>query len=298
MANWISHLLIGLALAGPVLLVSVALSSVISASGVLNVTVGAVFAASGIVGVSVAGPGGLPAFIVVCLAMPVAFYVILELAVLRPQRQRGGGDKEIGAFAATLGAAIVIAAVAAQITHSNVSTLPPAFPRMSTVWKLGAVQLSLQTVILFGVAVVLAGAWGLTLKLARLGKLARAVASNPLLSRTLGVRPNRVILHVWVISGLFTGVATILLVVSSRSISAGSGAAYLLVPFAAVVAGGMGSILGASIASVFFGLTEAVVGNLTSQPGIQEAVVFGLLFLVLLLRPEGMVRMRSGVRAY
>jgi branched-chain amino acid transport system permease protein len=300
MAQWINQLLIGLALAGPVLLMAVALSTVISASGVLNVTVGAVFAATGIVGVAaVDAGGGLPLFVVVCLAMPVILYLALELIVLRPQRhRRSGDDGEIGAFAATLGASIVITAVAAQITHANISTLPPSFVRLDKVWTIGSIQLSLKTVVLFGVSVLLALGWGLVLKRTSLGKLCRAVATNAYLARTLGVRPDRVIARVWVISGLLTGVATILLVLSGRSVGAESGATYLLVPFAAVVAGGMGSILGASLASIFFGLAQAVVANLTSQPGIQDAVVFGLLFVLLLLRPEGIVRAHTGVRAY
>lgn len=298
MAEWISQLLIGLGLAGPVLLVSVALSTTVSTSRVLNVTVGASLAATGLVGVAVANSAGVVPFVLVCLVMPVGLYLLLDLLVLWPQRSRTRSDDHIGTFAATLGAATVITAVSAQLTSSNTSTVPNSFVRLDHVWRIGGVQLSVQTVVLFGVSVVLALLWALVLRRTGIGKLCRAVASNSYLARTLGVRAQVVITYGWVISGLLTGVAMILIVLSSRSISAGDGASYLLVPFAAVVAGGMGSILGASVASIFFGLAEAVVAQLTPWPGIQDAVVFGLLFLILLIRPEGMVRMRTGVRAY
>jgi branched-chain amino acid transport system permease protein len=298
MTDWISQLIIGFGLAGPTLLMAVALSTVLATSRVLNVTVGAVFSVSGVVAISAVDAGGFVLFALAALVIPVVIYLLLEFMVLRPQRRRATGEAEIGAFAATLGVSIIITALLSEATHSNISTLPSDFGRIDTVWNIGGVQLTQRALILFGVAVVLACGWGLVLQRTGIGKLFRAVAVNESLARTLGVRTNRVIVYSWVISGLLTGVATLLLVLAGRSVSADSGAVYLLVPFAAVVAGGMGSMLGAAVASVFFGLAQAVVANLTPWPGIQEAVVFGLLFGVLLIRPEGIVRGRAGVRAY
>ncbi|MDO8210120.1 branched-chain amino acid ABC transporter permease [Conexibacter sp. CPCC 206217] len=298
MTEWINQIIIGLGLAGPILLMSVALSTVLATSRVLNVTVGAVFSVSGVLAVVAADAGGTLLFLVVALVVPVVLYVLLDAVVLRPQRRRSHGEDEIGAFAATLGVAIIITALLAEATHSDIKALPATFLRIDHVWNVNGVQVTEQAAILFGVAVVLACGWGLALKRTGIGKLCRAVAVNEELARTLGVRTGRVILFSWVVSGLLTGVATVLIVLAGRSVSVESGAVYLLVPFAAVVAGGMGSMLGAALASIFFGLAQAIVANLTPWPGTQEAVVFGLLFLLLLLRPEGLVPTRQAIRPY
>jgi branched-chain amino acid transport system permease protein len=298
MAEWINQLIIGLGLAGPILLLAVALSTVLATSRVLNVAIGAVFSVAGVLAVSAAGAGGMAAFIAVALVVPVVAYVLMDLVVLMPQRKRSGGDNEIGAFAATLGVSIIVTAILAEQTSSNIAALPSDFARIEGIWKIGAIEISEQTALLFGVAVVLACLAGLLLKRTGIGKLCRAVSVNEGLARTLGVRTHRVILASWVISGLLTGVATILILISGRTVSSESGTIYLLVPFAAVVAGGMGSMLGAALASIFFGLAQAVVAQITPWPGIQQAVVFGLLFAVLLVRPEGIVKGAAGVRPY
>jgi branched-chain amino acid transport system permease protein len=298
MAEWINQLIIGLGLAGPILLLAVALSIAMATSRVLNVAIGAVFSVAGVLAVSAAGAGGLLPFIAVALVVPVVAFVLMDFVVLMPQRRRSGGGDEIGAFAATLGVSIIVTAILAEKTSSNVAALPADFARIDGVWKIGQIEIAEQTVVLFGVAVLLALGVGLLLKRTSIGKLFRAVAVNEGLARTLGVRSGRVIMWSWVFSGLLTGVATILILISGRTVSSESGSVYLLVPFAAVVAGGMGSMLGASLASIFFGLAQALVGQITPWPGIQQAVVFGLLFAILLVRPEGIIKNAAAVRPY
>jgi branched-subunit amino acid ABC-type transport system permease component len=298
MAEWINQLIIGLGLAGPILLLAVALSIVVATSRVLNVAIGAVFSVAGVLSVSAAGAGGLPLFIAVALIVPIIAYVLMDLVVLLPQRRRRGGDSEIGSFAATLGVSIIVTAILAEETSSNIAALPANFARIEGIWSIGSIEIAEQTVVLFGVAILLACGAGLLLKRTSIGKLCRAVSVNEGLARTLGVRTGRVIMWSWVISGLLTGVATILILISGRTVSSESGSVYLLVPFAAVVAGGMGSMLGAALASIFFGLAQALVGQITPWPGIQQAVVFGLLFAILLVRPEGIIKGAGGVRPY
>jgi branched-subunit amino acid ABC-type transport system permease component len=60
----------------------------------------------------------------------------------------------------------------------------------------------------------------------------------------------------------------------------------------------MGSLSGTVIAAVFFGLSEGLLSTWISQPGYRDAIVFVILFLLLIVRPQGLVPIASGERDY
>lgn len=297
MVVWVNQLINGLGFVGPILLMAASLSMPLAAVRVLNVALGATFALTAIAGVLVSRTLGAAGLIAVCVVLPPALFTVMEVTVLRPQRVRVR-DAEMGSFAATLGVGFVITAVAALISHSDDMTLPPQQLRIDTVIHLGSIQIPVVSIVVFAVAVAVALGWGLILRATALGKLFRALASNRYLASATGVRTDRIALQAWMLSGLFAGFATFLVMIAARSANAESGETYLLTPFAAVIAGGMGSMRGAVIASFFFGLAQSFAVATTPGPGLQSVVVFGLLFLILLVRPSGIIADAAGRREY
>jgi branched-subunit amino acid ABC-type transport system permease component len=293
----LNQLIDGVALTGPILLVAISLSSGLASSRALNVATGAAYALTAIVAIDSIPTVGVAGFIVICLGMPIVLYLLIDSIVLSVQR-RFSDDPETASFAATLGVSLILTAIAAYLTSSNTVTLPPTFLSFNRTWHLGGLQVTANdAMIVVAAGAVLAAFWYM-LYGTGLGAQFRATASDPFLARTVGVKPNQVIRISWIVAGLLTGVATILLIIVQRSASSSSGDQVLLVPLAAVIAGGMGNPKGAAIVSLFFGVSTALLTLVTSSGGYQSALVFGILFVVLMIRPQVLFAEARHTRAY
>jgi branched-subunit amino acid ABC-type transport system permease component len=287
----------GLGLTGPILLVAVALSTSVAAVRVLNVAVGSIYVIAGMLAIAAAGHAGLVGFLAVGIGLPIVTTAALELGVFRWQRRRAT-EVELGSFAATLGAATVIAALASYYSSGEDIALPADFLRLQRVVEVAGVSVDLLALGIFGVAVAATGAWSFFLYHLRVGKLYRAHASDRFLARSIGARVDRIALQSAGVTGLLLGLATCLFLVRVRAVGPESATAFLLTPFAAVVAGGMGSLAGTVVASLFFGLAQSLVSTYSSTPGVQDIVVFGILFVALIVRPSGLVPVRSAERHF
>jgi branched-subunit amino acid ABC-type transport system permease component len=117
------------------------------------------------------------------------------------------------------------------------------------------------------------------------GKLVQAVARDPWMANVSGLRVSRLKLVSVVISFALAGLAGGLLV-ANQSLSLDLGQSYLLFAFCAVIVGGLGSIKGAFIASIIFGLAASLNSVvLPTMPGIG---VYALLVILVLIRPQGL----------
>ncbi len=122
----------------------------------------------------------------------------------------------------------------------------------------------------------------------RLGKAMRAVSDNPALSASSGLRVDGVIRSVWVLGTALTGLSGALLAVNSQ-VNFQMGFKLLLLVFAAVTLGGLGTIWGALLGSMVIGILYEV-GPLFGIPSsIKEVGALVVLILILLVRPQGIL---------
>jgi branched-chain amino acid transport system permease protein len=294
---WVDQLLNGLGLVGPIILIAVSLSVVLASLRVLNVAVGSILVVSAMLGIWAAARYGPLAMVVFTIGCAVGASLALELLVLRPQRARVE-DPEMGSFAVTLGVSYLITAFANQVSAAQDVVLPNEFPRLGEFLVVDGIDVQTLRVGIFVVSIVLIIAVAWFLQVTSAGMLFRAVASEPHLANSIGIQVNRVAMTSWILSGLLVGVSTIMILMETRAVSAASGQAYLLLPFAAIVAGGLGSLRGTFIAALFFGIAATVVISVTSMPGYQDALIFAVLFLILMVRPAGMFPRVEGERTY
>jgi branched-chain amino acid transport system permease protein/neutral amino acid transport system permease protein len=124
------------------------------------------------------------------------------------------------------------------------------------------------------------------LRYTRVGKSMRALASNASLARACGIPTRRIIGIAWVTSGLLGGAAGVLLFIDTTTFSATSGSGFLIVVIAAAVVGGIGSPYGAMAGALLVGVTSEVAAAYWN-PELKDVVAFGLLVIVLLVRPRG-----------
>jgi branched-chain amino acid transport system permease protein len=124
-----------------------------------------------------------------------------------------------------------------------------------------------------------------------LGIAMRAAALDFEMVRLCGIRANRVIAGAFAISGLLAGIACIFIMARRGSVQPHMGFDPVLVAFVACVIGGFGSLPGAVLGGFLLGITEVAVLIFLPQSagGLAPAVVFTLVTLILIWRPDGIL---------
>ncbi|WP_293773830.1 branched-chain amino acid ABC transporter permease [Sporichthya sp.] len=127
----------------------------------------------------------------------------------------------------------------------------------------------------------------LALNMTRLGKATRAVADNPSLAAASGIDVDRVIRLVWAVGAALAGLAGVLLGLAQQ-VNFAMGFNILLLLFAAVTLGGLGSAAGALLGSLVIGLFIQL-STLWVSPELKNVGALGVLIVILLVRPQGIL---------
>jgi branched-chain amino acid transport system permease protein len=154
------------------------------------------------------------------------------------------------------------------------------------------VRIKPDQVFIIAVAVALAVLLHLFLRYTKMGKAMRAASDNATLARISGINTERVILWTWVIGASLAAVAGILSGIENKFLSPELGWQMLLSIFAAVILGGLGNPYGAIVGGVIVGVSEEVSTAFVST-GYKPAIAFGILILMLLVRPTGILGRRT-----
>jgi branched-chain amino acid transport system permease protein len=121
----------------------------------------------------------------------------------------------------------------------------------------------------------------------RTGKSIRAAADNNLAALVVGLDVRRLYAFTFGIGAACVGAAGALMI-TIIPVSPFLAVEYTLLAFVIVIVGGLGSMTGALLGGLLIGVSEAVAGLLL-QPSLKSMFSFGLLILVLLLRPQGLL---------
>ena len=159
----------------------------------------------------------------------------------------------------------------------------------------GLVLTTAQIAIIVVAVILMLAIHGL-LRYTRLGKAMRATAANPTLARNCGIPTRRVIDVVWLITGALCGVAGVVAGMNSENFSVSSGAGYLITIIAAAVLGGAGQPYGAMIGALIIGVVTELSAAAIA-PEYKETVAFGMLVVVMVLRPQGLLAKRGALAA-
>jgi branched-chain amino acid transport system permease protein len=124
-----------------------------------------------------------------------------------------------------------------------------------------------------------------------LGKAMRATAQNPAAARLMGINVDRVIAATFGIGGALAGVASVVYGLYFNTVGYQMGFQNGLYAFTAAVLGGIGNIPGAVLGAVVLGLVRSL-GSRYAGEEWSEAIVFGILVVILLFRPNGLLGAR------
>lgn len=215
--------------------------------------------------------------------------LLVDQLGLRPIRARGG--TEIAMILATVAWGIILVELARQDWAYGPSALSLRETARPPFEVLG-VEVRWDTLGVLATGTALAGALGLFLRSTRTGRALRAVGENGQTAALMGIDVERMIGISAAISGFLGGVAGLLVgYLFSAGIATGTIGVKAL---AAAVIGGFGNVLGAMVGGLLLGVFDNLVAADVSATW-RDAIVFGLIIVVLLLRPGGLFGRRARV---
>ena len=207
----------------------------------------------------------------------------------KPLRQRGTGL--IAAMIVSIGLGIFLRYFFLYKFTGNTRQYPDYQGQKGI--GLGPIDLAARDYWSMAVAVIVLAAAIFALLRTRIGKATRAVSDNPALAAATGIDVDRVIRVVWVAGATLAGLAGILLGMS-QGINFQMGFQILLLIFAAVTLGGLGTAYGALVGSIVVGLF-ITVSTLWIPVELKNVGALGILIVILLVRPQGILGRRERV---
>jgi branched-chain amino acid transport system permease protein len=223
--------------------------------------------------------------IVLCFAAVLLLTVLLELLVFRPLRTQSPAVMLV----ATFSVAFLLQAVA-LLWFGPLGKPATALVSLSRPVSVGSLDVRRITIVAIVVAAVCLALLTLLLERTRIGLHMRAAALDFGTARLLGVRADRVIATAVLISGALAAIVAVLLTVLNPLVTPGFAFNETILVLAGVVLGGMSRLVSATLGGFAIGFASGVLGGAlpTDQSQYLPAVLFGLVIVVLLIRPSGL----------
>jgi branched-chain amino acid transport system permease protein len=215
----------------------------------------------------------------------------IEFIAYRPLR----GAPRLAPLITAIGASFILQDIALAWKGPNYISAPDIFPH-SQIVTLGGVTYEWNKGLVVGITVPVLLALTYLVQRTRQGKAMRATAQDKDAAAIMGINVNRTISFTFLIAGGLAGAAGLLYAFYVTTVRFDQGFQLGLIAFTAAVFGGIGNLPGAVLGAIIIGLIQAFNEGLNwHAPGSDwtEAIVFSILILVLVFRPEGLLGERT-----
>ena len=223
--------------------------------------------------------------LILAIALTALFGFTADALLWKPLRKKGVGL--VPMMIVSIGLSLALRYLYQFFFGGGTSQLPGASGGATSL-VLGPIKLSFIDIASMGISVVVLLAVAFFLLRTRIGKATRAVSDNPSLAAASGIDVDRVIRIVWIIGGALAGLSGILWAYFRPGVSWDMGFQILLLIFAAVTLGGLGTAFGALIGSLVVGLFVEI-STLWIPSDMKYVGALVILILVLLFRPQGIL---------
>ena len=279
-----------LALGGTYALLALGLAVVFSIMGLITFAHGELMTISGYT-LMYCGIMGVPFAVSVPLAISAAVLaaVAMERIAFRPVRGGSGATMLITSFAVAMILQVLFQNLISA--RSQAVALPQI---LSQSVHLGNVIIGVNKIAAIVATVLMLIFLDRFMNRQKTGIAMRAAAEDFAVARLMGIRANTVIAGAFAISGLLAGVAAVLWVSQRASVDPLMGFTPVLKAFIAAILGGLGSLRGAVAGGFMLGFIEVYLAAFLPQEfqEFREPIGLGLVVLILLFRPNGMIPSR------
>ncbi|WP_104081441.1 branched-chain amino acid ABC transporter permease [Cryobacterium sp. Y11] len=231
---------------------------------------------------------GLDPYVSLLIVAPAMFLlgVIFQRGIIQPIQGTSANMK----IFVTVGISIILQNLALFLWGGQHRTVSTSYS--TSVFNLGGVTISVGRLIAFIGALVLVAALFYIMNRTMTGTVLRAIAEDGPTAVLVGIPVKKFYFVATGISVMLAGVAGVMLT-PFTSASPMFGFHMTLIAFIVVVIGGMGSMVGSLVGGVLLGAIETLAGTYIS-PALQQAVLFAIFIIVVLVRPQGLFGKGAG----
>ena len=293
--QFMQQLFNGLSLGAIYALVAIGYTMVYGIIGMINFAHGEIYmigAYIGLVTLSAIGTqSGLPVFVVigamllVSVALTGVYGYVVEQVAYKPLRS----SPRLVALISAIGMSIFLQNWVALGQGARDMAVPSLLPGALN-FHMGDFEVFVPytRIMIIVVAVVLMIALTLYIKHSRMGRASRACAQDMQMANLLGIDTNKVVSFTFILGAVLAAVGGVLIALAIGKLNPYIGFVAGIKAFTAAVLGGIGSIPGAMLGGVLLGVAETFAAAYISSE-YKDIVAFGLLVLILLLRPTGLL---------
>jgi len=235
---------------------------------------------------TMAGSGGLLVLLLaamVAMVYAAAYGYTLERIAYRPLRNA----PRLSPLISAIGASILLMNYVQLAQTPDFLPFPMLIPDFAFMVPFGRYLSSVDLIILIVTSLTMAGLT-ILIKYTRVGKAMRATQQDLVMARLVGINVDRIISATFVIGSILAAIGGVLIGSRTGQINAAIGFIAGIKAFTAAVLGGIGNIPGAVLGGLVLGVAETLGAGYISS-AYEDVFAFGLLVLILILRPAGLL---------
>lgn len=274
----------GLTLGSVYAVIAIGYTLVFGVLNIVNMAHGGIIMMGAYIGlllVTVAGWGLFPALIGAMVGGAILGY-LLEVLALRPLR--GKKVTHLAPLISTIGVSIFLESAALLVFGPQTRAFPTDYNQLM---DFGLFKISDIQIISMGTAIVLMVLLTLLLNKTKIGKAVRATAENIETASLLGIHTRRIITFTVMLASALGAAAGVLIALSFNAIEPTMGTSMGFKGLAVLIMGGLGNVGGAMAGGFILGVAE-VFSVAYGASSFRDAVAFGLIILILFIRPQGL----------
>ena len=280
----IINLLSGLSLGSIYALIALGYTMVYGIAKMLNFAHGDIIMAGAFSIIVFVATCGLPPIIAIILGIIFSMLlgITVEFLAYRPLRKAS----PLSVLITAIGVSYLLQNLAQLIFGTSDIAFPTIY--INTEYMIGSIKIELTTIITVLVTALIMVVLSLFISKSRTGKAMRAVSEDKDAAELMGINVNRTISITFAIGSGLAAVAGLFYGIDIGFVGATTGAMPGIKAFVAAVFGGIGSIPGAMLGGILLGVIENLA-KLYISTELSDAVVFGVLILVLIIKPTGLL---------
>lgn len=231
----------------------------------------------------------LVAALVLAVVVCTLFGVTIEKIAYKPLR----GASPLAVLITAIGVSYFLQGMSQLLFGAK--AIPITLPNLGSI-DLGATTISVGTVVTVVVGIILMVTLTLFIKYTRTGKAMVAISEDKGAAQLMGINVNKIIMITFAIGSALAAFASLFYLFGIPAVNPTLGSMPGIKAFAAAVIGGIGSIPGAMLGGILMGLIESICKSVPALSSYTLAIEFGVLILILLIRPIGLLGKKRRVK--